>query len=71
MDADGHNIDRFTMQISLGGSAMDSPDDAARALVAIAHKISQGDYCAGATSSLLDENGNRVGSWKFHLEGVN
>lgn len=30
-------------------------------------QIEQGDFHPGHTKSVIDYNGNRVGSWKFHV----
>lgn len=70
MQADNCSIDRFTVKINIGGSAMNSPDDLSRALIAIAGKLSAGEYYAGHSQTIRDENGNDVGRWKLHLEGV-
>ena len=70
MEAHGHNVDRFTLSIRLEGEAMQEPSDVAKALLDIMGDIHADKYYTGHTSSIMDANGNRVGSWKFHLEGI-
>lgn len=70
MESSGHRIDRFTLSVNMVNEATDNPLDVAEFLDKITGRIRLGVYTPGATSSIIDRNGNRVGSWKFHLEGV-
>jgi len=58
----------FTLSIDLGNEAMETPDDVATVLESIADRCRTHSAVApGHTQSIMDLNGNRVGSWKFHV----
>lgn len=49
----------FTLKIALGNDAMNSPEEVAAALRAVADRLD-----AGRTQgTILDANGNTVGTW--------
>ena len=62
---------RFTVEISLGGAAMETPEHIACALASIASAIELFGYtepltpdCA-VTHPVMDDNGNTVGEWSL------
>lgn len=57
---DGEDM-KFTLEIEMGNEAMRSPEDVAKALRNVAHRL-PGAMDAGY---ILDENGNNVGEWAF------
>ncbi len=59
----------FTITLELGNDAMQTPRHVAAALIAVAARLRThgfGQQCAGGycTESVMDINGNRVGSYK-------
>jgi len=54
-------MNTFTLTIKLGNAAMSEPEDVAEALTRAAGLIQE--YGFDAPKSLIDQNGNRVGSW--------
>ena len=57
---------RFTLTIDLGNDAMQTGDDIARALQAVAHTVSSrydGTTPPDDTAPIRDENGNTTGRW--------
>lgn len=60
---------KFTLEIDLGNEAMLTPSDVAGAVSTVAKALNARDFHVGHTSSLMDSNGNRVGSWRLHPEG--
>lgn len=55
-------MDSFVLRIALGDDAMNDRRDVARTLDVVAEHVR-----VGYTDKLIiDENGNTVGSWKFH-----
>lgn len=58
---------KFTLEIELSGDDDFHHDiDVEIALLKVVGKIRDGEFNVGHTESLLDVNGNRIGSWKFH-----
>lgn len=59
---------QFTVQITLGNDAMQTPDDIAAVLDEVVRRITRrGDRYAPATPGegpIIDDNGNRVGVWR-------
>ena len=56
-------MNEFTLRITLGNEAMQTPEDVAANLRAVANQM---DYCMGRQSGkILDYNGNVVGEWGF------
>jgi hypothetical protein len=56
---------KFTLTIDLGNSAMDEPQDVARALDEVAFDLKRNGFVGEGESGLIrDLNGNRVGSWE-------
>ena len=58
-------MQQFTLTIELGNEAMQTPRNVAAALKRVSAAINAGDWHPGHTKSIMDPNGNRVGSWKF------
>lgn len=56
--------DRFQLNISFGGAAMDDVADVADALVRVRNQIHSGR----TEGSVMDVNGNSVGEWAFKTE---
>lgn len=52
---------RFTLNIKMGNEAMQTGEDIAAALHAVAYHVEQHD---DSTGSIFDENGNNVGKWE-------
>lgn len=65
------DVNRFTIEVHMVNEATESPLDIADMLDKITGRIRMGIYNVGDTQSIIDYNGNRVGGWKFHIEGVN
>jgi len=57
----------FTLSIDMGNAAMSEAGHAADILRDIANTIETypDNYDVDSTQSIIDVNGNRVGSWKF------
>jgi hypothetical protein len=55
----------FILKIRLGNAAMQTQDDVAMALSALALKMSGDGDDDGV---IMDFNGNKVGEWKFRAE---
>jgi len=55
----------FTLSIDMGNAAMSEAGHAADILRDIANAIDTDNYDVDSTQSIIDVNGNRVGSWKF------
>lgn len=61
---------KFTLTITLGNDAMQTPDDVAAALAHVAHRVRASDAWGDPTHAghlVLDDNGNRVGEWAVSL----
>lgn len=65
---------QFTLSIDLGNEAMGggdemwTPHQVADALAEVAERLREGDYHPGHTRSIMDGNGNRVGSYRMPIE---
>ena len=57
----------FTLKIRLGNAAMQAQDDVADALHHLAVKMG-GRGADDDDGVIMDDNGNRVGEWKFRAE---
>ena len=57
----------FTLKIRLGNAAMQAQDDVATALKHLAVKMG-GRGADDDDGVIMDDNGNRVGEWKFRAE---
>ena len=56
-------MNEFTLRIKLGNEAMQTPEDVADRLLAVANRLNYGiDRQSG---EILDMNGNNVGHWEF------
>ena len=56
-------MNEFTLRIKLGNEAMQTPEDVADRLRAVADRLDYGmDLWSG---KILDYNGNKVGEWVF------
>ena len=56
-------MSRFTLKITLGNEAMQTPEDVANRLLAVANRLNYGmDRRSG---EIRDYNGNKVGEWEF------
>jgi hypothetical protein len=55
-------MDRFTLTIDLGGDAMQTGSDVARALHKLAVRL---DNTVSDAGSIMDDNGNTAGAWSF------
>lgn len=56
-------MNEFTLRIKLGNDAMQTPEDVAANLRAVANRLNWGaDLQSG---EILDYNGNKVGEWGF------
>ena len=56
-------MNEFTLRIKMGNEAMQTPEDVANRLLAVANRLNYGmDRQSG---EILDMNGNKVGEWKF------
>lgn len=55
----------FTLKIKLGNAAMQTRDDVARALRAVANRIDTNLHAHPSGVTILDDNGNSVGVWAF------
>lgn len=53
----------FSLAIEIGNSAMESPDDVARALRRLADELETSS--AAGNGRIRDDNGNAVGRWTF------
>ena len=61
-------LEHFTMDVQTENAAMVEPDQPtalADLLRAVADRIESGDYHPGHTRSIMDANGNRVGSYRW------
>ena len=59
-------MDNFTLNLRLGNDAMQTPEDIAEALRRAAgwlEDYGHDDIENGGSQTLIDQNGNRVGSW--------
>ena len=56
-------MNEFTLRITLGNEAMQTPEDVAASLRDIANRLDWGMY--RRSGEILDMNGNRVGEWEF------
>lgn len=56
-------MESFSLEITLGNDAMDSPWDVAAALRALADRLEANAWGDG-TAPIRDANGNTVGSWE-------
>lgn len=54
----------FILNIKMGGAAMDSADDLARALREVADKLDGIELHAGYGGPILDLNGNSCGAYR-------
>ena len=53
----------FTLRIKMGNDAMQTPEDVADRLLAVANRLNYGiDRQSG---EIIDLNGNKVGEWGF------
>lgn len=57
------SADTFTLSITLGNAAMQSPADVATALHRIARVLETSEGTTVAGGSVIDTNGNKVGTW--------
>ena len=56
-------MEQFTLLIKLGNDAMQTPEDVANRLLAVANMLNYGmDRRSG---EIIDLNGNKVGEWGF------
>ena len=55
-------MNEFTLTIKLGNDAMQDYADIAEALTRLGALMA--DYAEGTPTSIIDQNGNRVGEWK-------
>ena len=56
-------MNEFTLRIKMGNEAMQTPEDVANRLLAVANRLNYGmDRQSG---EILDMNGNKVGEWEF------
>ena len=56
-------MSKFTLRIKMGNDAMQTPEDVANRLLAVANRLNYGmDRQSG---KILDYNGNKVGEWEF------
>lgn len=53
----------FTLRIKLGNEAMQTPEDVANRLLAVANRLNYG--MDRSNGEILDYNGNKVGEWGF------
>lgn len=68
--------DGFTLSIDFEGAELAGEEAemygthrlVAQHLERVAERLREGDYHPGHTSSILDVNGNRVGSWRMPPE---
>jgi hypothetical protein len=58
-------MELFTLTIDMGNDAMNEAYDVAAKLIEVGQAIRRDYFGEGHTESILDDNGNRVGSWKF------
>ena len=60
---------KFRLTIKLGNDAMQSADDIAAALVRTAARVARrGEAIQGDSGVIMDDNGNRVGTWELDAE---
>ncbi len=59
--------ERFVLEITMGNDAMQTHYDVARALKDMAYRVSNG----GEGGIILDDNGQRVGEWRFEKDYLN
>lgn len=57
---------KFTLEIDSDNVGMETVEDLRANLLDIAAKVVEGDFHPGHTRSIMDRNGNRVGSWKVY-----
>ena len=56
-------MNEFTLRIKMGNEAMQTPEDVANRLLAVANRLNYGmDRQSG---EIIDLNGNKVGEWGF------
>ena len=53
----------FTLRIKMGNAAMQTPEDVANRLLAVANRLDWGMY--RRSGEILDYDGNKVGEWGF------
>ena len=56
-------MSKFTLRITLGNEAMQTPEDVGDALWAVANRLNYG--MDRSNGEILDYNGNKVGEWEF------
>lgn len=59
---------KFTMSVDMDNAAFESPVELGDILAQVGDKVMDERYHVGHTESILDTNGNRVGSWKIAEE---
>ena len=56
-------MNEFTLRIKMGNEAMQTPEDVAASLRAVANRLDWGMY--RRSGEILDYDGNKVGEWGF------
>lgn len=65
---------KFTLEIELGNDAMQTSDDVAKVLEAVADRLVKREYLEDmevletVTKGIKDANGNTIGSWRIGEE---
>lgn len=63
------HLDKFTLSVDTENAAFEDEFDArfemGQILRKIAKRVEDGDFHPGHTMSILDSNGNRIGSYKW------
>jgi hypothetical protein len=62
-------VDKFTLEITLGNDAMQTPADVRNALMKIANRLERGQdpyspFEGEDSGKIMDGNGNSVGKWE-------
>lgn len=58
----------FKLEVELGNDAMKSPAHVANKLMELSRRVRGAKLQDGEGAKVMDDNGNSVGRWGFHLD---